>query len=1193
MIGTILLFELKNRLASFSTYLYFALFFAIAFLFTVVSGGAFPALNFGAAADGKVMVNSPFALHGIISGLSFFAIMIVAAVAGQATYQDVDNRSEDFFYTAPISKLDYLAGRFLGAVVTLLAILSSIGIGAWIGAHMPFLDPTKVGPDMFAAYVQPYLNIVLPNIVIFSAIFFALATLGKKMLPVYAGGILLLIGYLFVIQILADPTRNSLFTLVDPFGRAATGRLTQYWTPFERNHQLIPLSGILLENRLVWLGVAVAMFVFTYFRFSRAYGSASRGKRIVVTQEASGTSTQSLPVVHTVFSTAASWSQLFSLTWLQFMETVKNVFFFVILLGGFLLALFIATSNIDPLSSPPYPLTSVILQAVIGGFGLFVLIIVIFYSGELVWRERDAKVNQIVDAMPVQRWVLFSSKLGALMLVQVLIAVIMMLSALSVQIASGYHRFEFGLYFKELFVVQMIPWWILCVVGLLLHTLVNQKFIGHFAVILYYIVQIATAFAGWSNYLYRFGEFPNGAYSDMNGFGPFVVPRFWFGLYWVLAAIVLAVVTGLLWVRGVDSGFKQRLSLARERLTPATLGSLALLAALFLATGAYIFYNTEILHHYRTEYQQAEIPAQYERKYRSYQDLPQPKITDISAAIDLYPEKRSAHIQGSYWLQNKTEKPIDRVALTMAPRSQFTIKELAFEGGQTPVVEDKDLGFYVYRLTSALPPGQKVQLKFTFQFDNRGFSNSDPNVNFAQNGSYVDNNYLPAIGYLPGEELGDETIRRRHGLGKPRHMATLEDVAARQDYFRSDSDWVNLEATVSTSADQTAILPGYLQKEWTQDGRHYFHYKMDAPIVDLFALSSARYAVLRDRWNDVNLEIYYHPDHQFNVDHMRQSMKETLDYCSAHFSPYQFHQLRIIEIPRYYPFAISFANTINFSEGIGFTTKVEPKKVDSIDVPLYITAHEIGHQWWAHQEAPADVEGAAAVSETLAQYTALMVMQHHYGAEKMKKFLHQELTRYLVQRTLEHNEERPLYRVERQPYVYYEKGGLVMYALQDYIGEDKVDQALADFMKQFRFKGAPYATSQDLIEQLRKVTPPEYQSLIDDLFEHITFYESRAVSSTYSKQPDGRYRVHLATSFKKYQSDGSGEQKDAPIGDWIDIGVLDDQGQFLYLKKHKIERENSEFDLVVDKLPAKAGIDPLNKLIDRKPDDNLVKVTQQ
>jgi ABC-2 type transport system permease protein len=1192
MIGTILLFELQNRMARISTYIYFAILLLWAYFLTIASGGAFSSIQVGLATDGKVMVNSPFALYIFIGQLSLYGLIITAALAGQATYQDIDNNCVEFFYTAPISKLDYLAGRFLGSLATQVIIFTGLGVGAWMGTHMPFLDHTRVGPERLAAYVQPYLTTVIPNLIFLTAIFFALATLGKKMLPVYAGSVLLLIGYLFAVQLLADPTRNVLFALADPLGAGPVARLTQYWTPYERNTQLIPLSGIFLWNRVLWLGVGAALWGFTYYKFSRSH-IASRGKRLPQAEETQISILQPLPQVNTAFSFKASLFQMVSLTWLQFMETVKNVFFFVILLAGLALAILIGSEVANPLSTPSYPVTSRVVTLVVAGFTLFVLVLIIFYSGELVWREREARVSQILDALPAQRWVMFGSKLGALMLVQVVVMCAILAAGLIVQAAKGYYHFEFGIYFKELFLVQLVRWWILCALGLLIHTLVNQKYFGYFVMVFYYIIMIGTSIAGWQNYLYRFGQVPQYTYSDMNGYGPFAKSLLWFEIYWVLAAVVIVIVTNMFWVRGMETGGKQRLKLAWQRMSPAARTGLAAFGLLFLATGGYIYYNTNILNRYRSANAGAEARAQYEKKYRQYKDLPEPRITDIQAAVDLYPEQRSATVQGTMWLENKTQQSIDRVALTLPDKSPgFTIRELSFAGGQAPIVSDPELGFYIYRLNSALPPGGKVALKFGLQFDNKGFSNSNGDTRIVDNGTFINSQYLPFIGYSSAAELGDDSTRHKHGLDNVRRMAKLEDVSARQNnYIRPDSDWVNYEATISTSPDQIAITPGYLQKEWMQDGRRYFHYKMDAPILSFFSFNSARYQVLRDKWNDVNLEIYYHPGHEFDLDRMQQSMKTTLAYCSKNFSPFQFHQLRVIEFPRYGTFAQSFANTIPFSEGIGFIMRVDSRKPDAIDFPFYVTAHEVAHQWWGHQEVAANAEGATSLVETLAQYTALMVMKHRYGPEAMKKFLHYELANYLLQRALERNEEKPLERVEAsQGYIHYQKGGLVMYALQDSIGEDKVDQALSDFVKTYAFKGAPYPTSLDLVERLRKVTPPEYQSMIDDLFEHITLYESRAQSATYSKQPDGKFRVHLVTAFKKYRADSRGEQREVAANDWIDIGILDSQGQYLYLQKHKIDRSTMDFDVTVDKMPAQAGIDPLNKLIDRRPDDNLTKI---
>ena len=107
-------------------------------------------------------------------------------------------------------------------------------------------------------------------------------------------------------------------------------------------------------------------------------------------------------------------------------------------------------------------------------------------------------------------------------------------------------------------------------------------------------------------------------------------------------------------------------------------------------------------------------------------------------------------------------------------------------------------------------------------------------------------------------------------------------------------------------------------------------------------------------------------------------MKKSLDYCTRNFGPYQHQQVRILEFPRYARFAQSLPNTIPYSEAIGFIARVE--QTDDIDYPFYVTAHEVAHQWWAHQVIGADVQGATMLSETLAQYSALMVMEKEYGA---------------------------------------------------------------------------------------------------------------------------------------------------------------------------------------------------------------------
>ena len=407
----------------------------------------------------------------------------------------------------------------------------------------------------------------------------------------------------------------------------------------------------------------------------------------------------------------------------------------------------------------------------------------------------------------------------------------------------------------------------------------------------------------------------------------------------------------------------------------------------------------------------------------------------------------------------------------------------------------------------------------------------------------------------------------------------------------ADADFIAFDATVGTEPDQFAIAPGYLQREWTENGRRYFHYRMDSPILNFFAFQSARYVVRNDRWNDVAIGVYYHPGHDYNVDRMIAATKAGLDYFTAAFGPYQHKQFRIIEFPRYQTFAQSFPNTIPYSEGIGFIARVRDDDPDDIDYPYYVTAHELAHQWWGHQVPGADVQGETMLVETLAQYSALMVMKQKYGDAKMRRFLRYELDRYLIGRSGEQKKELPLSRVENQPYIHYRKGSLIMYALADYIGEANLNRAIRAYRDEWAFKGPPFSSTTHLIAKIREVTPPDLQYVLDDFFDTITLYDNRAQSAAAKALPDGRYEVTLTVVARKRKADDLGHEDEAPLHDLIDIGVLGAEGEPLFLEKRRIDREQTSFTVVVGKRPARAGIDPYNKLIDRSPKDNTVAVT--
>jgi len=331
---------------------------------------------------------------------------------------------------------------------------------------------------------------------------------------------------------------------------------------------------------------------------------------------------------------------------------------------------------------------------------------------------------------------------------------------------------------------------------------------------------------------------------------------------------------------------------------------------------------------------------------------------------------------------------------------------------------------------------------------------------------------------------------------------------------------------------------------------------------------------------------------------MIQATQKALAYYEANFSPYQHRQVRILEFPGYASFAQSFANTIPYSESIGFIADLRDK--DAIDYVFYVTAHEVAHQWWAHQVIGANVQGATMLSESLAQYSALMVMEHEYGRDKMRRFLKTELDGYLSGRGGETIDELPLYKVENQQYIHYKKGSLVFYRLREEIGEAALNRALHEFLRDWAFKAAPYPTSLDLLKYIRAQARPDQQALITDLFEKISFYDDRVESATARRLANGKYEVTLKLHAAKRYADGKGKETAGTLDDWMDVGVFasapsgkEADEKVLYLQRRHITSENPTITVVVDGLPYEAGLDPYNKLIDRVSSDNRKRVTLQ
>ncbi len=423
--------------------------------------------------------------------------------------------------------------------------------------------------------------------------------------------------------------------------------------------------------------------------------------------------------------------------------------------------------------------------------------------------------------------------------------------------------------------------------------------------------------------------------------------------------------------------------------------------------------------------------------------------------------------------------------------------------GATLKDNDKRLKYRIYTLAKPLAPNDSIQVGIDLRKENKGFENEVSFTQLTQNGTFFNSmDILPSFGYNSNYEISDKNERVKLKLPPRLRMPKLNEndmVSRANTYLSNDSDWVEVNTTISTSGDQIAIAPGSLIKTWKSNGRNYYQYKIDQKSLNFYSFVSGKFEVARQKWNGIDLEVYYDKQHAYNVPNMLKSMQKSLEYYTKNFGPYYHKQCRIIEFPRYSDFAQAFPGTMPFSEGIGFIIDLRDVTKDDIDQVFYVVAHEMGHQYWAHQVSGANMQGSEMMSEGFSQYSALMVMEKEYGKDKMKKFLQYEMNSYLRGRSSELEAEQPLMKTESQQYIHYNKASVVMYYLKEMIGEEKVNVAMKNLIASYGYKNPPYPTSIAAVDEFKKVTPDSLQYVIKDMFETITLFSNRLLEANYKK----------------------------------------------------------------------------------------------
>jgi ABC-2 type transport system permease protein len=975
-----------------------------------------------------------------------------------------------------------------------------------------------------------------------------------------------------------------------------------------------------LQNRLLWISVGLISLAITYITFgfrhrvlSKRWWWIFKNQTNAQTLRAdSDFKSQNSETEHSAFEQAAlnlqsgiandfaaDLRRTMAIAWSSFKALATSLAGLAMLIGVPLMAIPVVIDQMYSLGIPLVPKAARVMAELTGPLSadlsrwMIIPGFIIYFSGELVWRERDHGVNDLTDAMPGSSWAPVIGKFIAISLMLVAFTIGLISAGIIAQVLMGYTPpgNEIALFLKIMFGIQLPEYLLFTALALFIHAMVDQKYVGHLvAIIAYAFIAAIGTMLGIEHNLLLYGASPGWSYTEVRGFGPFLGPWTWFKLYWAAWALLLTVVTVLFWVRGRENKFRVRREIARGRFSTSMKVVAGVAVLSILMTGGYIFYNTNVLNTYLNSTQIGNWQAEYERRYGKYENIDHPELARTRLNVDVYPDQQAVTVTGSYYLLNKTNGPIDSIHVS-TPTGSVVTRSVTLDKANSLVLEDDEHRYRIYALQSPLKPGDSVTLNFTIESDQVGFRNKGIDPSIIAEGSYFSNEgLLPSLGFQRKRGIINPAERQKYGLAPRPVLASLYE--AHNGEPASLGGGTLFEAIISTPENQLGVAPGDLRRTWKENGRRYAHYATSAPIGNEWAFFSAQYKIAEQRFvknttGPVTVRIFYHPKHSASVDRMMHGVFSALQYYSEQFGPYPYSHLTIVEHPAA-PGTGMHADPSMISYGQGYTDWF-PENEHSLDFPYAVMGHEMGHQWTLPY---AYVEGLPFLSEGLAWYYGMMLVKATRTPEQSRRllsFMRQPYPHQPIRRG------EPLLRA-LDPYLAYKRGPLAMNALSEFVGAEQVNRALRTLNEKSDSAGAAPVSTLDLYRELKIVTPDSLQNLLREFFEVNTLwqFETRNVKAT--QLDGGLWTVTLDVKATKIVYDSAGVETELPLDQWIPIGVFgehepgyDELSSPLYLQKHRIRSGEQTITVTVRGKPVLAGIDP-HHLLDweeKEDDDNI------
>ena len=1108
--------------------------------------------------------------------LSFILVPIVSAIMGISILRDKENQFSSIILTKPITKFQIYLGRFAGSYTVVLLIFAMLPLGLIVG----YIFELNAFPNLkwLSVIFNSFILAVVPNTFITAVIFFGVNAVFKKRSLSFSQGFLFLISYQLILLMSRNVPTRSISRFFEPMGVFAFRYDTMYLTSANKSNFEIPFDGSFVLNRIFIITCGLFFFYLFYFFFN--YDLDKSSENLNKYQLAKN------PILgnrNTLLLNISDWEINDFLSFIQsskfYLKLIfKETFFIIISSVGLLFVCYQLYINFYQADFLPAVTTGNVVQILASSLYIFSIVLVIYYAGDIIYKESIVRFSSILEVSPAKRWVLIASKALGFMFGLLTLTVTTNLIGIFFQFITGDSAIKWSAYFWSGFLGLMTDNLIYLLFFFFIQTLISSKSVGPIITMFIYFGYNIGVRYGFENPLYSLNNLSLYRFNDWNGFGQYFEHYWWSKLYWLLLGLALFILSITLYSTDKSQGRFERFKHINDRLTTGMKSTFWLAIAGFVAVGSFIYVNVEYKGEgFISNLQHRKILGDYERENAKYDTLPQPKIKSVLLNLE-FQKNRNLVGNAVYSLKNETNLPITKIYIQEPfGDAAYFINKINLNVPASDSINPR-LKFHIFKLQNPLNPQDSVILTHEilnaplhFSYASDAFTTE----NIEENGtSFSSQNHLISIGFNKNHILKDLEDREDEVLSTIAYSYKVSDLLSKNNnVLNNDADLIQLKVDIKTANSQTVMG---LNEIKTINANHFQSSLDKIPYHFSFVIGNFQH--YSEKINGTPVEYGFHPEHQQFKKMIQKATKEAFEFCSLKFGKYPFEKLTITEsAPVGNELLKVYPGTIILRENLMLKTGTDP---DAKYNRIYeLVSRSIAQQWFGFGVIPADVNGNLTIRNGIPKFITATLIEKQSLDAKINYLGHEhQVFRASYRSYLNKNKEINMQNFADCPQIN---------AIGEMIGKEKMIEKLRFFYQKYNQTGQ-YPSYKDLIETINENEKVNLSAKMDSLIEKRIFYDQRIIDDVKVIKNFKKYAIIIPFEIRKYQILDDNSEKTLPLNELFQIAIINERDKIQKIVKFYPKNSKGKITIEVDFKPEKVFLDPLYRYYDLVRQDNKV-----